>query len=112
MIQSALDWESFIVAYRTFCAGSVMNSWSSLHIVTCVLEHFLRTVAPEILPRGSKLLHNCSDMPQPGNLQNGDRPRHASCGSTSLLLHMSGLGHVRRVLQYMKVAQHDVVGSK
>ncbi len=40
------------------------------------------------------------DMPQPANLQNGDRQRHAWCGSTPGLLQISGLGHVRTVLQY------------
>ncbi len=46
------------------------------------------------------VLRNCSDMPQNGNLQNADRPRHARCGITSCPLQVPELRHVRTVSQY------------
>ncbi len=47
------------------------------------------------------VLQNRSDMPQSENLQKGDRRRHAEPGSTSCILQILGLGHVRSVLQYI-----------
>ncbi len=54
------------------------------------------------------ILQNSSDIPHSESLQMDDRQRHAGSGSTSCLLQVLRLGHVRIFLHYDRT-QHDIM---